>query len=276
MNLPSDYKHRTVRVGEIQTHYLEAGGGPDLVLLHGGEYGASAETTWKWNIGDLAERFHTIVPDMLGYGLTDKIYSFSDPSGFRILHLKRFLEEIGVEKAYFVGNSAGGGTILRAAVLVPAPLNIEKMVTICGNAGIFKTESQAALESYTPDVEKMAEMMSLLFHDRKWLAAEFVQERYESSLIPGSWEALSAARLRRPGPRNSPNTEEFIGKLRQLRIPLLIVSCDYDPLNQRDWDLNLQKIVNGSRIHRFRNSSHEPQIEETDLFNKVLTDFLLG
>ncbi len=224
----------------------------------------------------MAERFHVIAPDLLGYGLTDKVYSFSDPSGFRILHLKRLLEEIGVEKAYFVGNSAGGGTILRAAVMVPAPLKIEKIVTICGNAGIFKTESHAALESYTPGVEKMAEMMSLLFHDKRWLASEFVEERYESSLMPGSWEALSAARLRRPGTLKSSNTEEFIKKLMLLRIPLLIMSCEHDPLNQKDWDLNLQKIVKGSRIHRFRHSSHEPQIEEAEECNKVLTEFLLG
>ena len=41
------YHHRTLRVGDIKTHFLEAGSGPDLVLLHGGEYGASAEITWR-------------------------------------------------------------------------------------------------------------------------------------------------------------------------------------------------------------------------------------
>ncbi len=78
------YSHRTVFVGDIKTHFLEAGEGPELVLLHGGEYGASAEITWKKNIGPLAERFHVIAPDMLGWGGTDKIYNFSDPAGYRI------------------------------------------------------------------------------------------------------------------------------------------------------------------------------------------------
>ena len=76
------YRHRTICIGDIRTHYLEAGEGPHLVLLHGGEYGASAETTWKFNIAPLAKTFHVIAPDMLGFGLTDKIYDFSDPSGF--------------------------------------------------------------------------------------------------------------------------------------------------------------------------------------------------
>ena len=30
------------------------------------------------------------------------------------------------------------------------------------------------------------------------------------------------------------------------------------------WDVNFQKIVPGSQVHRFKHSAHEPQIEETD------------
>ena len=86
------YQHRTIRVADIKTHFLEAGNGPDLVLLHGGEYGASAEITWKYNIESLAQQFHVVAPDILGWGETDKIYSFSDPAGYRINHMKRFLE----------------------------------------------------------------------------------------------------------------------------------------------------------------------------------------
>jgi pimeloyl-ACP methyl ester carboxylesterase len=86
------YQHRTIVAGDIRTHFLEAGSGPDLVLLHGGEYGASAEITWRANIEALAKRFHVIAPDILGWGQTDKVYSFSDPAGMRIKHLQRFFE----------------------------------------------------------------------------------------------------------------------------------------------------------------------------------------
>ena len=270
------YQHRTISVGDIQTHYLEAGQGPHLVLLHGGEYGASAEVTWRANIGPLARNFHVVAPDMLGFGDTDKIYSFSDPAGFRIRHIQRFLEALGISQAFLVGSSTGGGTILRAAVMDPPPFQIHKMATICGNAGIFKTDSQALMESYTPTIENMRRLMELLFHDRKWLSEAYVRERYELSLVPGAWEALSAARLRRPGYESRSNVEEFVKKLSALRIPLLIVSCEHDRLNQKDWDVRLQKIIPGSEIHRFMRSAHEPQIEEVEEFNRVLTEFLLG
>ncbi len=269
------YQHRTIVVGDIKTHYLEAGHGPDLILLHGGEYGASAEITWRANIAALAEKFHVVAPDLLGWGQTDKIYSFSDAAGLRIRHLQRLLDTLGIGPAYFVGNSAGGGVILRAAVRRPAPLQILKMVTICGNASVFKTASQADLENYTPSLENMKKIVALLYHDPKWQSEENIRERYESSIIPGAWEALSAARLRSPVHQARSTTDEFVRQLSQLRTPLLIMSCEHDPLNQRGWDVNFQKIVPGSKIHRFQHSAHEPQIEEPEEFNRVLTEFLL-
>ena len=270
------YQHRTIYVGDIRTHFLEAGSGPDLILLHGGEYGASAEITWRHNIDLLAKTFHVIAPDTLGWGQTEKLYSFSDPAGLRIRHLQRLLEALGIGKAFFVGNSAGGGLILRASVRQPAPLQISKMVTICGNASVFKTNSQADLESYTPSPENMKKIVALLYHDKKWQSEENIRERYESSILPGAWETLSAARLRSPVHQMRSNTDVFVKQLSQLTIPLLLMSCEHDPLNQSDWDINFQKIVPGAKIHRFKHSAHEPQIEEAAEFNKVLTEFLLG
>jgi pimeloyl-ACP methyl ester carboxylesterase len=272
----SAYEHRTIVSGNIKTHFLEAGSGPDLILLHGGEYGASAEITWRYNIEALARRFHVIAPDLLGWGQTDKVYSFSDPAGLRIKHLQHFLETIGVGKAFFVGNSAGGGLILRASVRRPPPLQIQKMVTICGNASVFKTTSQADLENYTPSLDNMKKIVALLYHDPKWQTDDNIRERYECSIIPGAWEVLSAARLRSPVHQARSTTDEFVKQLSQLAIPLLIMSCEHDPLNQRDWDVNFQKIVPGSKAHRFMHSAHEPQIEEADEFNHILAEFLLS
>ena len=272
----ASYQRRTIVAGDIKTHFLEAGSGPDLVLLHGGEYGASAEITWSANIDALAKAFHVVAPDLLGWGQTDKVYSFSDPAGLRIRHLQRFLEALGIGKALFVGNSAGGGLILRASVRSPAPLQIAKMVTICGNASVFKTTSQADLENYTPSLENMKKVVALLYHDPRWQTEENIRQRYEASMIPGAWEALSAARLRSPAHQARSTTDEFVKQLSRLTIPLLIMSCEHDPLNQPDWDVNFQKIVPGSKVHRFMHSAHEPQIEEPEEFHRVLTQFMLS
>ena len=74
------FESRYILVEGIRTHYLEAGDtdAPTVAMLHSGEFGGSAETSWEFNISALAEHYHVIAPDWLGFGRTDKVYDFSD------------------------------------------------------------------------------------------------------------------------------------------------------------------------------------------------------
>lgn len=47
----------------MRTHYLEAGEGFPVVLLHSGEFGGCAELSWEFNLPALAEHFRVIAPD---------------------------------------------------------------------------------------------------------------------------------------------------------------------------------------------------------------------
>ncbi|MEQ1877305.1 MAG: alpha/beta fold hydrolase, partial [Bdellovibrionia bacterium] len=53
----------------VKLHYLEAGSGPTVLLLHGF---ASWSYSWAETIPDLAAHYHVLVPDLMGYGLSDK------------------------------------------------------------------------------------------------------------------------------------------------------------------------------------------------------------
>ena len=85
---------RFVAVDGIRTHYLEAGSGPVLVLLHSGEFGGSAELCWEFNIPALSQHFQVIAPDWLGYGETDKLFDFADMWQRRVDHITRFLQVV--------------------------------------------------------------------------------------------------------------------------------------------------------------------------------------
>src|SRR5213596_657493 len=50
-------------------HYVEAGSGPVVILLHG--LGGSTQN-WVLNIPVLAQKFRVIVPDQIGFGKSDK------------------------------------------------------------------------------------------------------------------------------------------------------------------------------------------------------------
>lgn len=59
----------------LKTHYYEAGeDGHPLILLHSGEYGGCAESSWSVVMPMLAaEGFHVYAPDWLGFGQSDKM-----------------------------------------------------------------------------------------------------------------------------------------------------------------------------------------------------------
>src|ERR1700722_701358 len=106
---------RTAVIDGLSTSYLEAGHGDPVILLHGGEFGVSAEIGWERTIPALAARYRVLAPDMLGFGKSAKVLDFNDGRGMRIRHIARFCETLDVDSAHFVGNSMGAINLLVAA-----------------------------------------------------------------------------------------------------------------------------------------------------------------
>src|ERR1700686_2262760 len=69
-NLPSDLREGYAEIGDQRLHYIEAGEGPLVVLLHGFPefwYG------WRRQIEPLAAAgFRVVAPDMRGYNLSSR------------------------------------------------------------------------------------------------------------------------------------------------------------------------------------------------------------
>ena len=96
---------RAAKIDNVELHYLTAGHGPAVILLHG-----FAETSRMWRpiIPLLAEKFTVIAPDLPGIGdssiPTDKSEIDMITSARRIHALVRSL---GIEKAKVVGHDIG-------------------------------------------------------------------------------------------------------------------------------------------------------------------------
>src|SRR6266852_3342986 len=91
---------RTAEIDGVQLHYLTAGHGPTVILLHG--Y-TQTSRMWKPIIPLLAERFTVIAPDLPGIGDSGIPANGLDmkTSAIRIHALAR---SVGVEKAKVVGH----------------------------------------------------------------------------------------------------------------------------------------------------------------------------
>jgi pimeloyl-ACP methyl ester carboxylesterase len=272
MALPDTVARRFVDVAGLRTHYLEAGEGEPVVLLHSGEFGACAEVSWEFNIGPLSERFRVIAPDWLGFGHSAKTFSFENMRQVRIQHIARFLEVIGVPRAHFVGNSMGGGQLARAAASEPAGLPVDRMVLAGAGGTAPENDARGVLNSYDGSLEHMRRVVEVLVRNPALRDDPgYIERRHALSLIPGAWEATAAARLRMPGRAKNPPVETEYDKITN---PTLIIAGAHDPLRNPRFGDELQRLIPGSTLITFADSGHSPQIDQPDDFNRAVTEFL--
>jgi pimeloyl-ACP methyl ester carboxylesterase len=267
-------ERKTVLVDGFVTGYLEAGQGDPVVMLHGGEFGVSAELGWEHNISALAERFRVLAPDMLGFGESAKVIDFNDGRGIRIRHIARFCEVMGVESAHFVGNSMGAVNLFVDTTCESPVLPVRSLVMICGGGEIQRNEYSAALYDYDATLPAMRRIVEALFYDPSYPADDaYVKRRYESSIAPGAWEALAAARFRRPG-LQPPPLPTSARRYDRIIVPTLVVEGAGDKLLPPGWAAEIAGQISGGRSVVVENAGHCPQIEQPDLVNELLLAFL--
>src|SRR6201995_1803955 len=170
--MSSGMQRKELVVDGLVTSYLEAGDGDPVILLHGGEFGVSAEIGWERTIPALAERYRVLAPDMLGFGQSAKVIDFNDGRGMRIRHIARFCAELGIQSAHFVGNSMGAINLLVDATSGAPVLPIRSLVAICGGGEIQRNAHVSALYEYDATVDGMRRIVEVLFYAPSYPANE--------------------------------------------------------------------------------------------------------
>jgi pimeloyl-ACP methyl ester carboxylesterase len=265
---------RFVVAGGLRTHFLEAGEGQSVVLLHSGEFGACAELSWEKTIGPLARRFRVIAPDWSGYGKTEKVFSFDDMWGFRIRHITALLHVLDVTRAHFVGNSMGGTLLLQVLAMPLCPWQIDKAVVVSGGGHIPENEARQTLNSYDGSLDHMRRIVKTMFVDPGIQGDEaYIERRHALSRETGAWEATAAPRFRAPwraaGAR-MPQPPNY----NRIERPVLLVTGESDTLREPGFGPRLQANVPGSKLHIIENAGHCPHLERPEEFNSALMQFL--
>ena len=118
MDIGSGLREGYAEVGDQRLHYVEAGEGPLVVLLHGFPefwYG------WRLQIEPLAAAgFRVVAPDMRGYNLSSK------PDGVHAYDIDKLTADIrdliherGAESALLAGHDWGGSVAWATAMACP-------------------------------------------------------------------------------------------------------------------------------------------------------------
>jgi pimeloyl-ACP methyl ester carboxylesterase len=266
------FEPKTIDAGGIETSYLEAGSGETVLMLHGSGPGVSALANWQHNIPTLAQRFHVLAPDIVGFGTTvrpeDIVYSLRTWTD----HVWAFMDARGMEKARVIGNSLGGRIALQMAT--DQPDRIAKMVLMgTPGVGMTPTEGLAALRAYEPSHDAMRELLRNYFAvDPAMITDELVQIRYEASIADGAYEAYRAMFF---DPRHAGSelgiTED---EVRAIATPTLLIHGREDKVVALQVSVAMLGLLPNADLHVFSACGHWTQIERADEFSAVVSDYL--
>jgi 4,5:9,10-diseco-3-hydroxy-5,9,17-trioxoandrosta-1(10),2-diene-4-oate hydrolase len=272
---------RIVRVNSAEIFVTDTGGdGSAVVMLHGGGPGASGVSNYSRNIDALAQAHRVIVPDMPGYGRSDKGVDHADPFGYLADMIRGLLDELGIATAHLIGNSYGGAAALRLAL--DTPHRVGKLV-LMGPGGIgttrgLPTEGLKSLLSYYggegPSREKLATFIrTYLVYDGAAVPDELIDLRYEASIDP---KVVAHPPLQRPKGLRTLWRMDLTRdqRLSQLPNPTLVLWGRDDKVNRPSGGPLLLNLMPNAELVMTSHTGHWLQWERAELFNQLVAEFL--
>jgi pimeloyl-ACP methyl ester carboxylesterase len=246
-------------------HYIEAGLGPTVILLHG--LGGSSQN-WAFTIGPLSQQFHVVVPDQIGFGKSDKpvinyrVRTYVD-------FLNEFCKQLKIDRATLVGNSMGGW--IAAAYTIAFPDKVERLV-LADTTGYappanFDYKSLYGLNPSTR--EGMKQMAMKVFFNKAFTTDDVIDKVLAQRMSAGDGYTINSL-IESVGRR-----EDFLdGQLEKIKAPTLIVWGREDGLVALSEGERLNKDIANSKLVVFDRCGHFPQVEKAGEFNAALLEFL--
>jgi pimeloyl-ACP methyl ester carboxylesterase len=272
-------------IGDQRLHYVEAGDGPLIVLLHGFPefwYG------WRQQIMPLAAAgFRVVAPDMRGYNLSSK------PDGVRAYDtdqltadIRGLIHERGAESALLVGHDWGGSVAWATAMQYPEV--VDRLAIL--NAAHPRKLSQGLhhpgqlRKSWYFFFFDLPELPESVVHADHWrFYRHFLRDARQGAFTPQdieryieAWSQPGAAsgmiNYYRSSVRQSPKRAE--AELRPIQAPTLVIWGERDrylgpELAEPDHD----DVPNLNRVERLADASHWVHHDEPERVTQLLTGF---
>jgi pimeloyl-ACP methyl ester carboxylesterase len=178
----------------VRTHYVEAGDGDPLVLVHGGGPGSSGASGWGRILPLLAPHFHVLAIDLIGSGHTDKPlveYSFQT----LVDHVAGFVDALGLSQVRLVGNSQGAYVAMKYALDHPArvaQVGTIGTATLASAVGLRDDGRATPLPPFDGSRASLVAFLEAIVNDRARLTEELIEARYQVASLPGHREMLES------------------------------------------------------------------------------------
>jgi 2-hydroxymuconate-semialdehyde hydrolase len=172
-----------IQFESIPVHYWQGGSGFPLLMLHGSGPGASTLGNWRLVLDRLAERYHVLAVDLIGFGKSGR--KTSEPYFDLDLWLRQsrhMLSLLPGESVGIIGHSLSAVLALRIA---GAERRVRKVLTTGAMGGAFKLNRYMDWTwSFPSNREELRRTIDALVYDKAMFGGD--KQRYidQSVLSP--------------------------------------------------------------------------------------------
>lgn len=260
----------------VKLHYEEAGSGTPVVFVH--EFAGDARS-WEPQLRHFSRRYRCVAYNARGYPPSDVPEDVERYSQARARDdIRAVLDGLGLERAHIVGLSMGAFATLHFGIAYPRRA---LSLTVAGGGygahpaqyAQFQKDSRANAETLRRD--GLAKFVATYGHGPTRVQfqnkdprgfAEYIRQFSEHSAL-GAINTLLGVQARRP------SLYELAGDMARIEVPTLIMAGDEEE-PCLEVCLLMKRAIPGAGLAILPASGHGINLEEPELFNRLLEDFL--
>lgn len=265
------------RVAQVDGHfvsYVDEGSGPPIVLIHGiPTWGY----LWHRQLPHLSPSHRVLIPDLIGFGYSDKRDSFDRSIARQTEMLVRWMDLLEIDRAAIVAHDIGGGVALRLATLYPQ--RVERLCvlnTVCYDSWPI----ELMLQFGHPEANRKLSASTALTAMRQALKQGFARTPddavLDGLLSPYRTETGKLSLIRNAAALNTNLTTEIASRLPHLQVRTLIIWGQDDTFQLVKYGERLAWDVPDAHLARITDARHFVMLDQTDEVNRQLEAFLQG
>lgn len=267
--------HRYVNILGHKMHYLAYGKGQAIVFIHG--FGTDSYS-WRNNISTLSRHFRLYLPDLIGFGDSDKPETnYSRP--FFIKQIYQFLKLLKIKKTTLAGASWGANLALSFTIEFPAKVN--KLIIInamtpfhtrkLSNARKRRLKALTAVNqgkmSFKSGRKVLEKLLKESYYSKRAVTDKVVSQQFKMWKTQKGRNALMAVSAQC-------KFNDILSKNGTINKKTLIVWGDKDPyfpIKSAKW---LQGKIKGSELIMVSDAGHAAHETHPDIVNQTILNFL--
>ena len=275
-----DTDSKFVEVNGVNVHYKIYGQGePTFVLLHG--FGASV-FSWREVVEPLAQHGTVIAYDRPAFGLTERPLEWEGESPYgpqaQVDIVLGLMDELGVEKAILVGNSAGGTVSMQVALQHPE--RVEALILV--DAAVYAGGGAPSWSRPILKTPQMNHVGPLIARQLQAQGVEFIKTAWHDpskitqDIFDGYQKPLQIANWDKALWQLTVASEEsgLVERLAEITMPTLVITGDDDRIVPTEQSLRLADELPNAELKVIAQSGHLPHEERPVEFMQAVTDFL--